>query len=1045
MWGVDFGKGQAVHAPLAPRGIDGGALRRLSPLAAMFPLVLACMFLGPRVASGADADLSKLPPPVTRKVDFVKDVRPIFAASCYACHGPNKQRGELRLDAKEVALAGGDSGNAIMPGDSAASPLIHYVAGLDPKKVMPAEGERLTAEQVGILRAWIDAGAEWPDSASVKLVDKFDWWSLRPIQKVEPPAAADPGRGTWLRNPVDAFVLAKLAEQKLAPSPEADRRTLIRRVYFDLTGLPPAPEEVDRFVADPDPQAYEKLVDALLASPRYGERWARHWLDVVHYGDTHGYDKDKVRPNAWPYRDYVIRAFNEDRPYDRFVKEQLAGDVFYPGTADGVAGLGFIAAGPFDFVGQIEVGDGTMEKQRVRNIDRDDMVSVAANTFVSLTAQCARCHNHKFDPISQEDYYSLQAVFAAVDRADRPFDPDSRVAEQRKVLSRKRRELAALRGQLDARLVQAGGQELMSLNARITATQGGRAPGERPEYGYHSNIEPKQDTPKWVQVDLGAATPIKSVVLVAANDSFNNIGAGFGFPVRYKVEASDDPAFAAGVRVLADHTAADVPNPGVAPQPLPADGNPARYVRVTATKLSPRQNDYIFALAELSVLRPDGTNAARGAVVTALDSIEGAPRWARVNLVDGIYPGATESPEPPAALATLREERAKLMTTKVDPAVLAAFEKAERELGEVNEGLAALPRPEFVVYAAASEFDQMGSFSATFGKPRPVHLLHRGDEKSPRQEVAPGTVGAVKDLPARFTLPAEHDESQRRAALAEWVLDGRNPLTWRSIVNRVWYYHFGRGIVETPNDFGRMGAEPTHPELLDWLAAEFRDGGPHVSRQSIKSLHRLILTSSAYRQSSASHAEHAKVDGGNQYLWRQNRQRLAAEAIRDSALAAAGLLDTGKVGGPGFMAFGFLDDHSPHYKYAEHDPDDPASHRRSVYRLIVRSVPDPFMETLDCADPSLIVERRNETLTALQALALLNNKFMVRMAERFAQRVEEQSPGDLPKQIDAACRLALGRAPTPEESAALLEVAQKHGLPNACRLIFNTNEFVFVD
>jgi cytochrome c553 len=1019
---------------------------------------LGIMLLLPPVAGhgiprAAEVDPARLPPAASRQIDFARDVRPIFAKSCFGCHGPEKQRAELRLDSKEVALAGSDSGTVIVPGDSAGSRLIHLVAGLEPDKAMPAEGEPLTAEQVGILRAWIDQGAAWPDSASVKLADKFDWWSLKPIRKVEPPAAAaaagagddDDAHAKWVRNPVDAFVLATLSEQRLAPSPEADRRTLIRRAYFDLIGLPPDPDAVERFVADPDPNAYERLVDELLASPRYGERWARHWLDLVHYGDTHGYDKDKVRPNAWPYRDYVIRAFNEDKPYDRFVREQLAGDVFYPGTADGVAGLGFIAAGPFDFVGQIEVGDGTMEKQRVRNVDRDDMVSVAANTFVSLTAQCARCHNHKFDPISQEDYYSLQAVFAAVDRADRPFDADPEVGRRRKELTRTRRQLGARRGVLDAQIAQAGGPELASLNARIAAARGAPTAGERPEYGYHSNIEPKQDAAKWVQVDLGAATPIDRIVLVANNDAFNNIGPGFGFPVRYKVEASDDGAFAAGVTVLADHTAADVPNPGVAPQVLPAGGARARYVRVTATKLAPRQNDYIFSLAELSVLRPDGTNVARGAAVMSLDSIEGLPRWARANLVDGIFPGGGGELPAPVELAQLREERLKLLAAKAGADAVAEFERVERELAEVNAAVAALPPPAFAVYAAATEFDPAGSFTATYGTPRPVHLLHRGDEKSPRQEVGPGTVGAIRELPARFNLSPNHDESERRAALAEWVLDGRNPLTWRSIVNRVWYYHFGRGIVETPNDFGRMGAEPTHPELLDWLAAEFRDGGEHVTRRSIKSLHRLILTSSTYRQSSANHAEFAKVDGGNQYLWRQNRQRLGAEAIRDGALSLAGLLDTSRVGGPGFMAFGFVDDHSPHYKYAEHDPDDPASHRRSIYRLIVRSVPDPFMETLDCADPSLIVERRNETLTALQALALLNNKFMVRMAERFAQRVETQAPNDVPKQIDTACRLAFGRAPTPDESATLLEVAQKHGLANACRLIFNTNEFVFVD
>ena len=1017
----------------------------------------AVAFAGAGAPAPAGVNASKLPPPVQRKVDFVKDVQPIFAASCVGCHGPDKQKSGMRLDAKQIALTGGDLGPAILPGKSADSPLIHYVAGLHPEVKMPAEGDPLTAEQIGILRAWIDQGADWPDSATVKVEDKLDWWSLKPIAEPEVPTFDDPAEAAWVRNPVDAFVLAKLKEKGLAPSPEADKRTLVRRLYFDLIGLPPTPQQVESFVADPDPQAYERLVDQLLASPRHGEKWARHWLDVVHYGDTHGYDKDKVRPNAWPYRDYVIRSFNEDKPYEQFVKEQLAGDYFYPDTQDGIIGLGFIAAGPFDFVGQIEVGEGTMEKKRVRNIDRDDMVSVAMNTFTSLTAQCARCHNHKFDPISQEDYYSLQAVFAAVDRADRPVDADPAVAKRRGELNRKRIDLTAKLGHIDARTVQAGGSELMKLNEQIAAAAAGRRPAaaaasERPEYGYHSNIEPKQDVTKWVQVDLGSSVPVGRVELIGAYDDFAGIGAGFGFPVRYKVEASDDPAFKAGVTVLADHTAADVANPGVAPQASapkdPKTGLPARYVRVTATKLAPRQNDYIFALAELRVLRPDGTNAAAGATVTAADSIEAGPRWGQANLVDGIYRGAGKAGTPAAAatdpkaeLVRLRQQKAELVGARLGAAGRAEYEAAQGELDAVKAALAALPTPTFVVYAAATEFDPAGGFTATFGKPRPVHLLHRGDEKSPRQEVGPGTFHAIRELPARFDLPPGHDEAQRRAALAKWVVDRNNSLTWRSIVNRVWQYHFGRGIVETPNDFGRMGALPTHPELLDWLAAAFRDD----PKQSLKRLHRLIVTSATYRQSSASHPEHAKTDAANQYLWRFNRQRLDAEAVRDAVLSVSGKLDAEKMGGPGFRAFGFLDDHSPHYKYHEFDPDDPASHRRSIYRFIVRSVPDPFMETLDCADPSAIVERRNETLTALQALALLNNKFMVRMAEHFAARAQAAAPDDPAAQIDAACRLALGRAPTAEESRVLADVAKQHGLPAACRLIFNTNEFVFVD
>jgi hypothetical protein len=412
--------------------------------------------------------------------------------------------------------------------------------------------------------------------------------------------------------------------------------------------------------------------------------------------------------------------------------------------------------------------------------------------------------------------------------------------------------------------------------------------------------------------------------------------------------------------------------------------------------------------------------------------------------VDGIYPAAADAPASPE-LAKLRKARAELIAAKAGAGTVDALDRAERELAEVAASSGGLPEPAFVVYAAATDFETAGEFRATFGTPRPIHLLSRGGEDSPGEQVGPGTVGAVKGLASRFPLRDGYDEAEERAKLAEWIVSEKNPLTWRSIVNRVWHHHFGRGIVETPNDFGRMGAEPTHPELLDWLAAEFRDGtSGFVRGRSLKQLHRLIVTSSTYRQSSSDNPQFAKIDGGNQFLWRQNRRRLDAEAVHDTVLSVTGVLDTSKPGGPGFKTFGFEDDHSPRYDYAGFDPDDPASHRRSIYRLIVRSVPDPFMETLDCADPSQIVERRNETLTALQALSLMNNKFVVRMAEHFAERVRRESP-EVQAQIDAACRLAFGREPTRMESETLLDVARRHGLANACRLIFNTNEFVFID
>jgi mono/diheme cytochrome c family protein len=962
---------------------------------------------------------------------FRKQVAPIFEQHCLRCHGTKTQRGGLSLATAADLQAGGDSGPVVAVGKASESLLLSMVSGDKPK--MPKKAAPLTASQVAILEKWIAEGANWPKDIVLRERKQQEetWWSVQPLARPAVPVVKTPH---WLRTPVDAFVLHRLERQGMKPSPEADRRTLIRRLSFDLLGLPPTPAEIDAFLRDRTPDAYEKLVDRLLNSPRYGERWARHWLDVVHYGDTHGYDKDKVRPHAWPYRDYVIRAFNEDQIYSRFIKEQIAGDVFFPDTRDGIAGLGFLAAGPWDFVGQVELREGTLDKKITRNLDRDDMVATVMNTFTSMTVQCARCHDHKFDPITQEDYYSVQAVFAAVDRADRPYEVDAVVARQRIALRKRLAELAARQRTLEARLQKSAGPDLAKIDRQIAQVIAKAKGPVRPAFGYHSGIEPRQNVVKWVQLDLGQSTPIDSIVFVGCHDTFNNIGAGFGFPVRYKIEIGDDPTFKAAI-LVADCTNADVPNPGIVPQSVTVGGKAARYVRIAATKLAPRSGDFIFALAEVSVFSPEGRNLAAGARVTSLDSIEAPPRWRRTNLVDGYYHGAREVTHL-AEIARLNEQRRTVLARVRDAPIQRESETIAKEMKEATRRLAALPQPG-LVYAAATHFTPAGGFTPTNGKPRPIHLLKRGSEKNPVREVGPGTVTCLAGLPSRFPL-AGRPEGERRAALADWITDNRNPLTWRSIVNRVWLYHFGQGLVDTPNDFGRMGGKPSHPELLDWLAVEFRDNG-----QSIKQLHRLIVTSSTYRQVSHENADYARLDGGNRLLWRMNRRRLDAESIRDAVLAVSGKLDL-KMYGPGFRTFGFLDDHSPHYKYEEYNPDDPAGHRRSVYRFLVRSVPDPFMETLDCPDPSLRVEKRNESLTALQALALLNDKFMLRMAEHFAARVEQMG-GDLSSRVAQAYRLALGREPMTEEGRVLFDYVRKHGLANTCRLILNTNEFYFVD
>ncbi len=786
-------------------------------------------------------------------VSYVRQIRPMLDARCLSCHSDDERNGGLSMEGYDHVM------DAVAAGKPEDSRLFKVISGESPR--MPKGSPKLSEEQVTNVRLWIEQGAKNDTGAGVAPAAKVAWWSSKPLAK---PSMSG----------IDAFVRAKLTEKKLTPSRQADKRTLIRRATYDLTGLPPTPAEMDAFLADASLNAYEKLVDRLLASPRYGERWARHWLDVVHYGDSHGYDKDKPRANAWPYRDYVVRAFNQDKPYARFVEEQLAGDVLFPDDPDGVIATGFIAAGPWDFVGQQELREGTTDKNITRLLDRDDMVAQTMSTFVSQTVHCARCHNHKFDPIKQEDYYSVQAVFAGVDRADRPVDRDAKVAAARgALLAKKRAVMLKLQPLLDS-VEDATSPEIERLTFRITDA-------------------------KMLSTHIG--------------------------------EPKNEKEAAEKKRLLAQ------------------------------------------AAAETEIRKK------------LIDAIVGAAKYAEIDRLNA---------------------EAKALDTE----------------------MAALPKPEYV-YAAASFFNRAGTFRPAL-EPRIVNVLNRGNVTSPMQEAMPGAIGV------RFPVADATDEGARRVALAHWITAKDNALTWRSIVNRVWHYHFGAGIVDSPSDFGRMGSEPTHPEMLDWLAVWFRDeaGG------SVKKLQKLIVMSETYQQTSVNRADGASVDAENRYLWRMNRGKLDAESLRDSMLQVAGKLDL-TMGGPAARQFWFKDDHSPIYDYTKFDPDSPEAYRRSIYRFIVRSVPDPFMDRLDCPDPSALTPKRNNTLTAIQALALLNNPFVIRMAEHFAERLT----GTPEAQIREAYRLAFGRVATADEVSRLTAFAAKNGMANTCRLLFNSNEFVFVD
>lgn len=977
--------------------------------------------------------LSSLAAATPATVDFRRDVQPLFQKHCLPCHGPEKQSSGYRLDVRDIALTGGDHhAPNIQPHRAADSPLLRFVSGEDPELTMPPKGPPLPPEAVDVLCRWIDEGAPWPPEASAPVDDPRDWWSLRPLADVTPPAEG---------HPVDAFLRQKLAEHRLDFAPPADPVTLVRRVSFDLTGLPPTPEEQAVYLreAATDPEgAWQRLVDRLLASPRYGERWARHWLDVVHYADTHGYDKDKPRPHAWPYRDYVIRAFNEDKPYTRFVEEQIAGDVLYPGTRDGIEALGFIAAGPWDFIGHAELPEDKIDGKIARHLDRDDMVTTVTNTFLSVTAQCAQCHNHKFDPVPAEDYYALQAVFAAIDRADKPYDPDPAIARRRAELTARQKALQAEQTQRQLELQERGGPALQQLEEKLAASHKGQGQ-HPPEHGWHSDLRADDRTPEWVQLAFSQPVALQQLVLFACWDDFNNIGAGFGFPRRFRVEIADDPEFRHGVHVLASHENADFPNPGLVPVRIDAAARTARYVRITATRLAPRQGDFMFALAELQAWDTAGNNVAPHATLTTSSSIEAPLRWTRRNLVDGKYPTPAVDP---GTLSRWQAERDAMIARVTDAAWQQRGAALAAELAQVTAELEALP-PQALVYAGTVHTGT-GTFTGTGangGKPRPIYVLARGQVTAPRQEVGPGALSAIPWLPSRFELPPDHPEGERRAALARWITDPRNPLTWRSIVNRIWQYHFGTGLVATPNDFGRMGSPPSHPELLDWLARYFRDDGG-----SFKRLTRLLVTSDAYRQrSNVSNPAAEAIDANNRLLWRQSRRKLEAEAVRDAVLFAAGTLDL-TLGGPGWQDFVIeRPEHSPHYRYDLADPEDRSTWRRAIYRFIVRSQMQPFLTVLDCADPSISVAKRNESVSPAQALTLLNNGFLLTHARHFAERLEREAGSHVEEQIRRGWRIALGRDVPAAQLPRLTAYVERYGLPNFCRLLFNLNEFAFVD
>ncbi len=976
---------------------------------------------------------------ITSTTDFARDVWPILSAKCLRCHGPDEQESGYRLDLMDVALNGGlEHAPNILPGKGAESNLIQFVSGTVEGMEMPPEGEPLSAEQIAILQTWIDQGATWADASESTGDSRLNWWSLNPL--VSPPV---PAERADCRNELDVFVRAKLSALSVEPSPEADRRTLIRRVHFDLIGLPPTPEEVDAFVNSLEPEAYENLVDRLLESPRYGERWARHWMDAAHFAETHGHDQDRIRENAWPYRDYLIAAFNSDKPFDRFVQEQIAGDVLFPDDPQATVALGFLAAGPWDESSLRDIREDTIDRQIGRYLDRDDIISNVMNNFVSATVQCARCHDHKFDPIPQADYYSLQAVFSGVERANRVFDADPDVHKLRQSLLARKRALekdgatggADLLSSETQNEVAAWEQELVQAQGawKVLAPEAAIAADDSTLkiLDDHSVLStgpsPEQDTYTiTISPPSGEFTALRLELLT--DDSFPHRGPGR--QDNGNLHLSELEVFSGGtdgkriaiVRATADFEQVDW---GIAKA---IDGNPQ-----TAWGIFPKIGQSHEAVFEFKQKQSFGT---ADQLTIVLKQLHGGR-----HLIGRLRLSISELPTyvawiPPANIAAVLAEPAERRTSD-QRLELALYQQRAKIAAE----LASLPEPSFI-YAAASDFEPDGGLKPPAG-PRPIQILKRGDIRQPLVDAVSGSLSCVSAIPSRFEVSDASSEAERRAALARWLTARENTLTWRSIVNRVWQYHFGRGLVATPNDFGRMGATPSNPELLDWLAVWFRDNG-----QSVKQLHRLIVTSATYRQSSAGRAANSianTLDADNQFLWRMNRTRLDAECIRDTVLVVAGKLDL-HMGGPSDRQFDLKPGShvTPIIDYGKFDLDSPSGCRRSIYRFLFRTLPDPFMESLDCPAGDTITPGRENSVTVQQALAMWNDAFIARQSEHFAERLRAIGR-NTEAHVHNAFRLTLCRDPSPDEQRDFAAYADEHGLENFCRVIFNLNEFVFVN
>jgi hypothetical protein len=930
------------------------------------------------------AQLPAAPPDTA--IDFDRQIAPILLRHCSGCHNPGECAGGLNLLSAAGAFAGGKSGEpAIKPSDLDNSYAVTRIeAGEMPP---PAKGKPLAAEEFATLKRWIEAGAPWPKDRTLDLFELTtetragrDWWSLKPPSRPPLPQVKD---ASWLQTPIDAFVLAKLEERGLRPSPEADRTTIIRRATLDLIGLPPTPEEIQAFVSDQSPVAYERLIDRLLASPQYGERWARHWLDVVRFAESGGFENNLARPNAWPYRDYVIESLNSDKPYTQFIIEQLAGDQVGAGTA-----TGFLVAGPRD-----EVKSPDEELTRMQRLNEsDDLISTTATAFLGLTAGCAKCHDHKFDPISQRDYYSLASVFAGVQHGERELETP-KAKENRKRREEITREMAT--AEREKRSIAAGAEP----PARV-ADDGKKLKPERMPIHPAGNVDQFAPvTAKFVRFTIRATNNLEPCIdeleIYSAEKPSRNVALASAGAIATASGVIDDGK-------VSIHQLAHI-NDGRYGNSWSWISNEVGRGWVQIELPSPTLIDRVEWARDRK-----GEFNDRLPTSYVIEVAQEPDKWQTIATSDDRAPYDPKGKSPAANSDNLPTDEAK------------RFHELAAKIDGLKEELAKI-QPQMV-------------YAGTFAEPKePTFRLHRGDPMQRREEMTPGAIAAAgKPL----TIAHEAPEAARRLALARWIADEQNPLTARVMVNRIWHNHFGQGLMRNPSDFGFNGGWPSHPELLDWLATEFMAGGWRM-----KQIHRLIMLSSTYRQSNRTEPRAAEVDGTNSLLWHFRLRRLEAEPIRDSVLAVSGALDT-RLGGPGFDVFEPNDNYVK--VYIPKQTFGPAEWRRAIYLSKPRMQFDATFGAFDCPDSAQPLAKRNSSTTAIQALNLLNAPFMTQQAEMFAKRLSREAPDDAAARVKRAFWLAFGRPPDNDEERGAVALTSKKGLTALCRALLNANEFLYM-